>query len=65
MIIRKYISILCLVAALFAANISEAYVISDEAEHHYGDYIEDEYANGVRSWHNDFISRIESVKVFL
>ena len=59
MTVRKYISIFCLVAALFAVNISEAYVISDEAEHIYGNYIEDEYANGVRSWNNDFIYRIQ------
>lgn len=50
---------LALVAGLFTANISEAYVISDEAEHLYGNYIEDEYANGVRSWHNDFLSAIQ------
>ena len=50
---------LALVTVSFVANISEAYVISDEAEHRYGDYIEDEYANGVRSWHNDFIYRIQ------
>ena len=59
---KKFLtSVMAIVAvtALFVANISEAYVISDEAEHHYGDYIEDEYANGVRSWHNDFISRIQ------
>lgn len=59
MTVRKYISIFCLVTALFAVNISEAYVISDEAEHIYGNYIEDEYANGVRSWNNDFIYRIQ------
>jgi len=57
--VRKYISIFCLVTALFAVNISEAYVISDEVEHIYGNYIEDEYANGVRSWNNDFIYRIQ------
>ena len=59
MTVRKYISIFCLVTALFAVNISEAYVISDEVEHIYGNYIEDEYANGVRSWNNDFIYRIQ------
>ncbi|WP_027407239.1 M48 family metalloprotease [Anaerovibrio sp. RM50] len=50
---------LALVASLFTANVSEAYVISDETEHLYGNYIEDEYANGVRSWHNDFIYAIQ------
>ena len=40
---KKFLtSIMAIVAVtvLFVANISEAYVISDEAEHHYGDYIE-------------------------
>ncbi len=59
MTVRKYISIFCLVTALFAVNISEAYVISDDAEHIYGNYIEDEYANGVRSWDNPLLSRIQ------
>ena len=57
--ICKYISILCLVAVSLIANISEAYVISDSDEHIYGNFLEDEYGNGVRSWNNDFIFSIQ------
>lgn len=59
MYFRKILSIFCLVATLFVANISEAYVISDNDEHLYGEYIADEYANGVRSWDNQFIYDIQ------
>ena len=59
MFFRKFLSFFCLIATLFVANISEAYVISDNDEHLYGEYIADEYANGVRSWDNQFIYGIQ------
>ena len=59
MFLKKYISTLCFAIMLFSANVTEAYVCSDNNEHIYGELIADEYANSVRSWENSFISDIQ------
>lgn len=60
MFFNKYITVACLVATLFVTNVSEAYVCNDASEHIYGNLINDEYANSVRSWDNNFISNIQA-----